>query len=175
MGDYSGERFDPTLPRCLNVTLFFDGKELRLTGSEKTFKYHAVSGRPLPNGKFIYTYARQTMSDIGPIPEGIYWINPSEMWTNSWHKIAPRASWGNHRITIHPFTTTETYGRGGFFIHGGDIPGSAGCIDLTDDMDRFTDDLLREVGAGQNCQLRLEVNYSPLGDFPIPRGPTRLA
>ena len=44
-------------------------------------------------------------------------------------QVCVQGAWGNYRITIHPFTTTETYGRGGFFIHGGDQLGSAGCID----------------------------------------------
>jgi hypothetical protein len=25
---------------------------------------------------------------------------------------------------------TQTHGRSGFFVHGGDTPGSAGCIDV---------------------------------------------
>ena len=34
---------------------------------------------------------------------------------------------------------TDTFGRGGFSIHGGDVPGSAGCIDLTSGMPGFAE------------------------------------
>ena len=169
MADYSDERFNPTLAMCRNLVLRFDGRTLTFSGGTKVYTYHAVSGVPTPDGQFLYDNARQHMADVGPIPEGTYWINPSEMWTNSWHRIGSPSSWGNHRITIHPFTTTETFGRGGFFIHGGTVPGSRGCIDLTNDMDRFTDDLLREVGSAQNCQIHVEVNYSGPGDYNSPR------
>lgn len=40
-------------------------------------------------------------------------------------------AWGDHRVALKPADGTNTYGRSGFFIHGGAIPGSAGCIDLT--------------------------------------------
>ena len=33
---------------------------------------------------------------------------------------------------------TNTYGRSGFSVHGGVEPGSAGCIDLTNHIDVFT-------------------------------------
>ena len=53
----------------------------------------------------------------------------------------PRQSWdrrvGRYRITIHPLPLTACYGRGGFFIHGGEEFGSAGCIDLAYGMDAF--------------------------------------
>ncbi|MEZ5601109.1 MAG: DUF2778 domain-containing protein [Candidatus Competibacteraceae bacterium] len=75
----------------------------------------------------------------GPIPQGIYWIRPDELddnWLNCRLSDRFANAWGRYRISIHPFTT-ETFGRGGFFIHGGATPGSAGCIDLTNHMDRF--------------------------------------
>ena len=33
---------------------------------------------------------------------------------------------------------TNTYGRSGFSVHDGVEPGSAGCIDLTNHIDEFT-------------------------------------
>lgn len=42
-------------------------------------------------------------------------------------------SWGKVRTWIYANEDTKTYGRSGFSIHGGSMPGSAGCIDLTDD------------------------------------------
>ena len=46
-------------------------------------------------------------------------------------------AWGRYRITIHPLALTVCFGRGGFFIHGGEEFGSAGCIDLAYGMDGF--------------------------------------
>lgn len=39
-------------------------------------------------------------------------------------------SWGKERVWITPDSNTIIYGRSGFTIHGGDVYGSAGCIDL---------------------------------------------
>ncbi|MCI0590138.1 MAG: DUF2778 domain-containing protein [Gammaproteobacteria bacterium] len=138
-----------------------------MRGGSETYIYSAVSGRP-QNGKFDYSGEAQRQVRRGPIPEGTYWIKPDEMWENAWYKSGSRDSWGNYRITIHPFLTTETFGRGGFFIHGGAVPGSAGCIDLTSDMDRFVSDLRRELGGRETCQIHLFVVYpSPPGDYPV--------
>ena len=38
--------------------------------------------------------------------------------------------WGHFRVPLHPAKNTKTFGRGGFFIHGGEYPGSAGCVDV---------------------------------------------
>ena len=40
-------------------------------------------------------------------------------------------------IWIKPSKETNTYGRDDFSIHGGWVPGSAGCIDLASNMDNF--------------------------------------
>ena len=46
-------------------------------------------------------------------------------------------SWGESRAWLEASTETNTYGRDDFSIHGGWVPGSAGCIDLTSNMDNF--------------------------------------
>ena len=46
-------------------------------------------------------------------------------------------SWGNSRVWLEPSKETNTYGRDDFSIHGGWVPGSAGCIDLTSNIDNF--------------------------------------
>ena len=45
---------------------------------------------------------------------------------------------GASRVWLEPSKETNTYGRDGFSIHGGLLPGSAGCIDLTWQIDIFT-------------------------------------
>jgi hypothetical protein len=167
---YAGERYDPKLAMCgTGLRLEFDGRILIFQAGDKLFSYPAVSGKKTPEGRFVYTESRQRQSNIGPIPEGTYWINPSELWENAWYKVGSTSAWGNYRITIHPFTTTETYGRGGFFIHGGDTPGSIGCIDLATRMDQFVRDLLGVLSGKRFCQIHVKVKYPEAGDYPMPR------
>jgi hypothetical protein len=156
---YAGERYDSSLAMCSAIELTFDGSKLEMTGGSKTYSYPAASGKPTKDGQFVYTKEAQMAPFGGPIPAGVYWINPDELWTNSWYNRGSEASWGKYRITIHPFTTTDTYKRGGFFIHGGKVLGSAGCIDLTHHIDKFVSDLETE-GAMRKCQLHLTIRYS---------------
>lgn len=51
-----------------------------------------------------------------------------------WHEL----SWGNSRVWLEPSKETNTYGRDNFSIHGGWWPGSAGCIDMTEQINAFT-------------------------------------
>jgi hypothetical protein len=158
--DYSKERGQVPPGFCEpRLSLNFDGATLRFQGSG-IHLYPAVSGVPV-DGRFSYTQAAQKESGKGPIPEGTYWIRPDELWDNAWyHVLARNRAWGNHRITIHPFPSTQTWGRGGFFIHGGVTPGSKGCIDLTLQMDRFVNDLKSELGGLPGCQIHLSVRYT---------------
>lgn len=163
MDKYASERFNPQIPRCIksSVYLKFDGKHLTLgktNSKQKPIDYIAASGKPV-NGKFVYTKERQKKAFHGPIPEGEYWINPEELWENAWYKSASTSAWGNYRITIHPYPTTVTYGRGGFFIHGGDILGSAGCIDLVKQMDKFVKDMKAILLGNTKCYIPLSVKY----------------
>ncbi|MFM0631499.1 DUF2778 domain-containing protein [Paraburkholderia xenovorans] len=130
-----------------------------MTGGEQYHFYWAVSGRPLSDARFDYSPSRQQERREGPIPEGDYWIQPSQMWTNHWYNIAPEAAWGLHRLTIHVFPMTRTFGRGGFFIHGGTHPGSAGCINLHSFMENFVRDLQAELKTDPDCYIPLKVRY----------------
>ncbi len=159
-GPYAQERYISQFPHCGRVSLKFDGKHLSLTTDKGVLQYPAVSGKPSSNGKFDYRVERQKIRDVGPIPVGKYWIRLDELWENAWYKFnSPTAAWGDFRISIHPFPTTQTHGRGGFFIHGGKIPGSAGCIDLTKHMNKFIKDLKARSGGTKKCQVHLTVQY----------------
>ncbi len=174
MGEYNAERYEPEILPCMRSDLFlsFDGRNLKLS-SEKTpggYSYPAVSGKP-ENGAFIYTVEQQKKANEGAIPKGLYWISPSELWSNAWYKRGSETAWGQYRITIHPHTRTETYGRGGFFIHGGVSRGSIGCIDLTSHMNKFITDLRDELETSSgsrgtkrqlNCYIELHVTYDEL-------------
>ena len=138
MGDYSGERGEPTAVGCGTVALLFDGYYLKLLSAVNSTTvieaWHARSGTK-ENGVFNYSVARQGIANLGPIPAGEYWIQPIQLRENPFYYSS--SSWGSHRITIHPRTATNTNSRGGFFIHGGSTFGSAGCIDLATAMNSF--------------------------------------
>ena len=157
---YEAERYDSSLAKCSKLSLHFDGSTLQLIGGKENYSYPAVSGKKSADGKFLYTPERQRQPSSGPIPEGVYWVNPEEIWELEWYNFwTNEDGWGKYRLTIHPFTTTKTHGRGGFFIHGGKNPGSAGCIDLTSKIPNFVTDLGKE-GAKRKCQIHLTVKYS---------------
>jgi len=138
--------------------LRFDGRFLAIIAPQAR-SYAAVSGRPTDSGGFDYSAGRQRESRTGPIPPGKYWVQPSQMWTNHWYNLAPRAAWGDHRLTIHVFPGTQTYGRGGFFIHGGTHTGSAGCINLHNRMEDFVRDLTAATRGLSDCYIPLTVAY----------------
>jgi hypothetical protein len=156
------ERCDPTLPKA-RLALRFNGDDLRLMiGVVEVMKYPAVSGLPpydcSPNG--------QRQANKGPLPEGIYWIRPDEM---ERARNTDRESWGPYRIRIHPFVTTETFGRDRFYIHGGSYEGSKGCIDLVDRMAIFRSHLLAyldSTGTDAAVQIHLTVDYSSARECP---------
>lgn len=164
MARYSEERAFPRSPMCAKsrIWLRFDGKTLQALGTKRPLVVSAVSGKRNDKGLFDYSTERQKIPYQGPIPAGEYWIQPSQMWENNWFKSAlrsPRGAWGNFRLTIHPYPATVTHGRGGFFIHGGTVPGSAGCIDLVAEMDRFVEHLKQELGGLPECYIQLTVRY----------------
>jgi peptidoglycan hydrolase-like protein with peptidoglycan-binding domain len=104
--------------------------------------------------------------DAGPTPPGQYLVGPIEarggntqevgalraLWgliTGEYSSVGDkqkqfqantdysRISWGNYRAPIKPLKSTNTHGRHSFYVHGGSLAGSHGCIDLTDDMGDF--------------------------------------
>jgi hypothetical protein len=160
MGDkYASERYDASLAACSDIELNFDGEYLRmLVGSGDSYHYPAASGISGKYGRFDYSVAAQMGGPGGPIPEGEYWVNPEEIWENAFYKRGSTDSWGDYRLTIHPHTTTVTYKRGGFFIHGGKSFGSIGCIDLANGINKFVADI-RKLVAKRECQIPLTVDY----------------
>lgn len=158
---YAGERYKPVRPQCGRgqLALRFDGAFLMAQGAREPFSFRAVSGRKTDTG-FDYSPERQAIPSVGPIPEGAYWIDFAQLQENSLFRLRnPRAAWGDFWITIHPFPETQTHGRGGFFIHGGTEPGSAGCIDLAGLMNGFVDALRKELKDAPECYIPLTVAY----------------
>ncbi len=128
----------------------FDGTTLTM-GDES---WPAVSGRD--DGGFDYSVDRQRLPGTGPIPEGDYWIDPTQLVSldRLWD-VGKEPAWGTHRVTLHPYSNTNTYGRGGFFLHGGTTAGSAGCIDTTTQMS----DVAEAIARDPFHQIKVEVRY----------------
>jgi hypothetical protein len=154
----------------LKVNMFL-APHLRFNGSKLCFIkngsnskcWGAVSGREnLQSAKF------QNAKNKGPLPEGRWIVRQDEyqkMPNRSWIEMVlaevgrtawpgGESAWGKNRIWLHPIGRTKTYGRTGFSIHGGDSPGSAGCIDLTDSMPELVNMFLQ-----YGKDMLLKVNY----------------
>lgn len=114
----------------------FDGKNFNLyNNNKKLYQLNAMSGK---RGYQCKEY--QDIPNIGPIPEGTYHMYQDQRQTidpfrallglsNQWGWKGSIPAWGLRRIPLVPDPTTNTYGRGGFFSHGGYEMESAGCID----------------------------------------------
>ena len=127
--------------------------------------YVATSGKRGPD----FSLKAQQDKGLGTTPEGDYWIDPEQMWTAGplvefarnfpFLRDYPEG-WGHHRITIHEMPGTQTYGRGGFFVHGGSHQGSAGCVHLTGNgMETFLADLKSTLDGLPRCSIPLSVVY----------------
>jgi Tlde1 domain len=135
-----------------NFFLMFNGRHLAASNGELLLD--AVSGKPVKKSKpkvefldkmmigytttqkiqFDYSKKRQAEKNTGGIPEGKYYIKLEEQrsaQTSRWSHIVKRTAWGAYSWSMHKADDTDAKGRSGFFIHGGDNPGSAGCIDVT--------------------------------------------
>ena len=71
-----------------------------------------------------------------------------------------RISWGYYRATITPKSGTNTYNRGSFYVHGGALPASHGCIDLTSSMDDFAKFYSSWATKYKKNRIPLMVKYS---------------
>lgn len=119
----------------------FDGFELRVSGAIP-LTVPAVSGLRATNpksGGVDWTGSdKQDEPNKGPIPEGKYYLEPSEVETKGF----PSGPWGNYRTRLHESWTTAvwrsatTERTAGFFLHqDGGNDGTAGCIGLSSDHD----------------------------------------
>lgn len=119
----------------MRIIFSISGKILSIVCPAYSFSLRATSGRAecLNNG----ILACQQASFKGPIPVGRYFIRPEELTDpgfvgDTLRNFRPDSpgDWGDWRVPIHPRPGTKTWGRDRFFLHGGRIEGSAGCIDI---------------------------------------------
>lgn len=129
------------------ASLLFNGVTLVWLESGRIYRqWPATSGKRGYSGP-----EHQAERNLGPIPAGRYKARQGRMerWDDTGFvakllaivKRGPFPSgpiaWGHHRVWLEPLPGTQTYGRSNFSIHGGWVPGSIGCIDLTNSMDSF--------------------------------------
>lgn len=160
-----------------DMSIHFNGKFLtiRKVDGDTIVRetYPAVSGRRGDDGEFDNSRERQRMVNQGPIPEGEYWINPQEILriedTSFWNQLkgmfgrgyfpGGKYSWGEGKINIYPYKVdVDGVERGNFTVHGGEDPGSAGCIDLMgNDVDFFK---FIEKYRGELDRIPITVSYN---------------
>jgi len=68
-------------------------------------------------------------------------------------------AWGDYRCPIINQKGTDTFGRGSFYIHGGGIAGSIGCIDLLLNMKDFVNTFESWKSRTKNNSIKLVVKY----------------
>ena len=134
----------PTPPGKYKIGLLEkrDGEKIQPSVIESVYKYYTGGIKGLGQGKFT---------------------DDSEF-----SKIA----WGNFRAPLQPYPSTNTYGltsekRGGFYIHGGAIPGSHGCIDLSKNMDDFARFLTFWQERHKQKQIDIVVDYETYNKAPL--------
>jgi hypothetical protein len=99
----------------------------------------------------------------GPIPPGSYKIDVSELSNPGVLRgliREMRGDWGDWRVPVHPLPRVNTYGRSGFFLHGGIWPGSAGCIDFGGGLNGnyWSNKLLRDLLADPDGMVPVTVH-----------------
>jgi hypothetical protein len=128
-----------------NPELSFDLKSLYVfdTFYEQSVPLYQWAGT---SGREGYQFPEfQNLQGKGPLPEGLYLVDPAQTQhyrdTSFWDRVlgligrgtwrGGTHTWGEHRTWLQPINVPNLYNRSKFSIHGGDVPGSAGCIDLT--------------------------------------------
>lgn len=144
--------------------MHFDGSRLSLFGGPAVSIFNAVSGLR-PNNSHNRDHldhtgrSSQAMPNIGPIPEGSYYVKPGELRRTGFNT----SIWGPVLVPIHEELVTEITRRwntsrtGGFCIHE-DVShdGTAGCIGLQRRPDTIA--VFARIGATTE-QIPLEVRY----------------
>lgn len=169
------------------VELVFDGKTLSGVGQS----YTAASGRPantrteermdlgqnftwpiFVHQQFLYTPHEQKLNNSGPTKEGSYWISNCETASakNAWrhNPLHPaNAGWGQYSWPLNPEPGTDMSGyngpRSNFFIHGGVVFGSAGCIDISGNDANFFKNVIEKLDQASKCEccsIKVTVKYA---------------
>ncbi len=140
------------------------------TTSGKIVPVGTIGYRPLdtpskPQHGIAGPHCDETTPNKGPIPRGRYTARSRDLSNPPWFKDIARnlpglgADWGDWRVRLRPSPETETFGRSGFFLHGGPIRGSAGCIDAGGGVfgSKLTDQLLQDIMSDPDGKIPVNV------------------
>ena len=117
----------------------------------------------------------QDQAGKGPIPEGDYTFQKQGFQSyddlSFWQKVVSKIGagrfpggirpWGRYRVDLNPTLGTNTYNRQGIMLHGGNEYGSAGCIDLENQIDNF----YNHIRQHPQSEFPLTVEYDHLKPF----------
>lgn len=88
---------------------------------------------PIPAGDYTFSPKKRIVHDKSFVQAVANYANPFNYTSVKKLKsgmAGGEVAWGPYHWDIAPKAGTQTYGRGGFTMHGGWIPGSIGCIDF---------------------------------------------
>lgn len=152
MSDEPKEKANPPAPASQSPIplLIFNGSYLSLVYGDTNYIYPATSG----NQKIIKS-----------IPEGDYWIMPSDLWTCGWLRPFTSGFWTSPfetydtlqcRLTLHSFLIPGSY-----FIYGNLLECAKNSINLQLFMPDFIAQLKGIVGRSFPYVIPLMVVYPP--------------
>lgn len=125
-----------------------NGDKFLIAGAGDLGVYSGESGERLMS--FEYESGRSgvvdpTLENYGPTPPGRYSIAPENVAFNGPRTLSA-GDWGLMRARLDPYPETQTFGRNGFYLHGGLSPGTAGCL---------------QVSVGDDLRLLLSLRRNP--------------
>ncbi len=133
---------------------------------------------PIPEGAYyLGAIQKRTNGDASKLACNKDWYELLKVYDAEYNKIGDRhdfnagtaqdmIAWGNYRMPIVPKGGTETFGRGSFYLHGGGLAGSIGCIDLVDRIDDFVSTYKAFLSKSGAKTIDLFVDYS--GKIKVP-------
>jgi hypothetical protein len=115
---------------------------------------------PIPEGKYyVERLQEQNRSNNSTLAQYYNYIMGNDKERSNFHGSGGKFAWGDYRFLINIPKGTNTYGRNQFYIHGGAISGSSGCIDLTDEMEDMAKTYLAYITKGNKHRMNLIVKY----------------
>ena len=140
----------------------------RITARPETWSKDKGMG-PTPPGNYVLgtlESRKGNRSDIGKFKS--LWLSIKDGISGKWNDntqsfnadtLYSQISWGNFRAPIIVAKGTNTFGRGSFYLHGGTLPGSHGCIDLAGEMDDFAKFYGTWLASTRKNSISLNVDY----------------
>ena len=142
--------------------ILFDGSRVTISddSGKEVLNCSATSGVP------GYYPGQMWVRDFGPIPEGLYFLDPSPgqmSYVEGLRRLGRdiiAGDYGRIRVPLTPAEGTNTFGRDGFYLHGGRREGTKGCIDVGS-CDRKIYDMLKT----HTTRVPVRVKYTNFRKF----------